>query len=97
MKPAMYGISVSLAFTPALLAFVLLSPGVALASDVRSFSTENEWNSTQINALGGIGHMSEEFVDQFFSDPSLPQKRKAKFELQFEARTSCTRTICRKP
>ena len=82
MKPAMYGISVSLAFAPALLAFVLLSPGVALARDVRSLSTENEWNSTQINALGGVGYMSEEFVDQFFSDPSLPQKRKSKFELQ---------------
>lgn len=52
------------------------------SKDVRDFSTENEWNSTQLNALGGVGHMSEELVDQFFADPSLPKGRKSRFDLQ---------------
>ena len=60
------------------------SASLAFAS-TRDFSTENEWGSSQINALGGVGHMSEEMVDQFFSDPSLPVQRKAKFELQLSS------------
>jgi len=66
-----------------LAAFVLAvsSPNVAHA-DVRSFSTENEWSSTQLNALGGVGHLSEELADQFFADPSLPQLRKTKLDIE---------------
>jgi hypothetical protein len=70
-------------FFPWLCILCLSSASNAFAGDVRDFSTENEWNSTQINALGGVGHLSEELGDQFFSDPSLPQRRKAKGELQF--------------
>lgn len=67
----------------AFVATLLCVSPVAFARDVLDFSAENEWNSSQINALGGVGHLSEELVDQFFSDPSLPQRRTAKGELQF--------------
>lgn len=52
------------------------------ASTFKSHSTENEWNSAQINALGGVGSMSEDFVDQFFSDPSLAADEKRSFVFQ---------------
>jgi hypothetical protein len=58
---------------------------VAYARDIRDSSTEREWSSTQYNALGSVGHMSEELVDTFFADPSLPAQRRNKFELQWSS------------
>jgi hypothetical protein len=46
-------------------------------------STENEWQSATINALGGVGQMSENHADQFFSDPSLPADDPRSFSLQW--------------
>lgn len=43
---------------------------------------ENEWTSTQKSALGNVGMLSENFVDQFFADPSLQARKKNKFDLQ---------------
>jgi len=48
-----------------------------------SHSTENEWQSTTINALGGVGQMSENHSDQFFSDPSLSADDPRVFSLQW--------------
>ena len=55
----------------------------ALAGTSAGFSTENEWSSPQINALGGVGLMSEDVVDQFFSDPTAAARRKATTEIQW--------------
>lgn len=44
--------------------------------------SENEWTSTQKASLGNIGALSENFSDQFFSDPSLQARKKEKFGLQ---------------
>jgi hypothetical protein len=55
----------------------------AHAKDIRQFSTENHWQSPQSNASGGIGNASEDFVDQFFADPSLAADEKKKFQLQW--------------
>lgn len=48
-----------------------------------SHSTENEWQSATINALGGVGQMSENHSDQFFSDPSLSADDPRVFSLQW--------------
>lgn len=61
----------------------LFCGGTAFASGgVKPFSTENEWNSASIAASGGIGSLSENHTDQFFSDPSLIAKNKKRFSLQ---------------
>ena len=43
---------------------------------------ENEWTSTQKAGLGNVGMLSENFVDQFFADPSLQARKKTHFDLQ---------------
>lgn len=53
-------------------------------------STENEWQSATINALGGVGQMSENQADIFFSDPSLPADQKQTFSLQFGSLSATT-------
>jgi hypothetical protein len=44
--------------------------------------SDNEWTSTQKASLGNIAVLSENFSDQFFSDPSLQARNKTKFDLQ---------------
>jgi hypothetical protein len=44
--------------------------------------SENEWTSTQKASLGNIAALSENFTDQFFSDPSLQARKKSDFDLQ---------------
>ncbi len=55
----------------------------AWATNPRSHSTSNEWGSSQINALGGIGSLSDDFVDQYFSDPSLVAESKKSVQLRW--------------
>lgn len=66
------------------LAWAALSSAAHARADAHvPFSTENEWSSPQINGMGGIGHLSEDMADQFFSDPSLPAQNRNKFEAQW--------------
>jgi hypothetical protein len=55
----------------------------ASAESFRSHSTDNEWNSTAISASGGIGTLSANFVDHFFTDPSKIALNQRSFILQF--------------
>jgi hypothetical protein len=48
-----------------------------------SYSTQNEWHSATIDALGGVGSMSENIDDQFFYDPSWAASDKRRFVWQF--------------
>jgi hypothetical protein len=64
-------------------AALLLCGFVPNALAFESHSTENEWQSATINALGGIGQMSENQSDIFFSDPSLAADQKQTFSMQF--------------
>ena len=66
--------------TLSIISFGIIAPN-ALAFE--SHSTENEWQSATINALGGVGQMSENQADIFFSDPSLAADQKQSFSMQF--------------
>jgi hypothetical protein len=59
----------------------ILSSGAGYAGSMNHRS-ENEWTSAQKLSLGNIGVLSENFTDQFFSDPSLQARKKGKFDLQ---------------
>lgn len=66
----------------ALLMFAgVMSYGKGYASSM-NHRTENEWTSAQKSSLGNIGVLSENFTDQFFSDPSMQARKKGKFDLQ---------------
>jgi hypothetical protein len=59
----------------------ILSSGTGYAGSM-NHRTENEWTSAQKSSLGNIGVLSENFTDQFFSDPSMQARKKGKFDLQ---------------
>jgi hypothetical protein len=62
---------------------ILAISSASNATAFESHSTENEWQSSTINALGGVGQMSENQSDIFFSDPSLAADQKQIFSMQF--------------
>lgn len=66
------------------LLFGLFCPALALARKL-NHREENEWTSTQKASLGNIGMLSENFTDQFFSDPSLVSRKKRSFDLQISS------------
>lgn len=64
------------------LLFAFFTPAFA-EEGVISYTTENEWHSPSISASGGIGAYSDNYADQFFSDPSILAQNKRAFILQF--------------
>lgn len=67
-----------------LLGLLLLYFTPAFAEEhVIPYTTENEWHSPSISASGGIGAYSDNYADQFFSDPSILAQNKRAFILQF--------------
>lgn len=57
--------------------------GNLFAANFKKYSTDNEWSSSAINSLGGVGLLSENTVDRFFSDPSSLAESKPAFVLQW--------------
>jgi hypothetical protein len=61
---------------------VIVSAWSANGLGYTDFSSDSEWQSTQIHALGGSAILSEELSDQILLNPSMVQKRTGKFETQ---------------
>ncbi|MEN9824430.1 MAG: hypothetical protein RI953_175 [Pseudomonadota bacterium] len=61
---------------------ILCAPN-AYAVQHRDVSGESEWTSAALQGSAGIGALSESWVDQAQTDPSLLARRRATFEMEF--------------
>jgi hypothetical protein len=67
--------------------FVFCNANEANAIEHRDVSGEHQWSSPALQGAAGIGALSESWVDQAQTDPSLLARRQGNFEIEFAGLT----------